>query len=366
MKIKNIMMVSLVILLAACVSSEKTPESFQVKNFKQRTLAAQTSLEGTYLAVADYINHDRNPAVRIYLDEIESEPGSYYAVLLEYANLLKVFPKYVASNKFEDLSEEIGFLNHIVEKIWLYKVVPSNTSGHYAMLELKANTRNIEAVPSENPRQLILSKEAGLSHPLENAIISPSKTGHAKKIFFPNPSSRSIKYGKEYSIAHLVYGRIGLDSTWRDEFLSGPYFSAYGKKDDVVLRLSQSEDALQANFEVNPKYRYKDLSRGQIKKREEVFTNPKSAFLEGGFVLREPVEGMFVFSPMFSNTSEETREEISGRVGVFIDIFDATKKLNQDVVELIIVNTEDPLDFHMHYEDPDNGNGEEFNKSGER
>lgn len=364
MKIKRAVVLSLIYVVTACVSSNESKKSTYSSRSKQRNVASWSSLEGTYLGVADYINHDRKPAVRFYLDEIKEEPGSYYAVLLEYANLLKVFPKYVASNKFEDLSQEIGFLNHIVEKVWLYKVVPSTETGRYDMLELKADTRSVEAVQSENPRQLVLSNESGLAHPLEKAVILPSKTGQAKAIFFPSPSSPSIKYGKEYSIAHLVYGRIGLDSTWRDEFLPGPYFSAYGKKDDVVLRLSQSDETLQAYFEINPNFVYKNLSRGQIKEREEVFTNPRSAFLEGGFVMREPVEGMFVFSPMFSNTNTDTVKQIDRHIGVFVDIFDATKKLNQDVVELIIVNTEDPLDFHMHYEDPDNGDGEDFNKDG--
>lgn len=360
MKIKSTLILSLIFMTTACVSSKNSQENSQAKNYKQRTVASQQELSGTYLAVANYINHGRKPAVRFYLNEIKSEPGSYYAVLLEYANLLKVFPKYVASNKFEDLSKEIGFLNHIVEKIWLYKVVPSGKAGHFYMLELKADNKSIVALESDNPRQLVLSQDSNLAYPLEGAKIFPSKTGQSTEIFFPKKSTQAIVHGTEFSIAHLVYGRIGLDSTWRDEFLPGPYLSAYGNKDDVVLKLFEVGKDMRAYFEVPPKYIRKNMSRGQIAKREDMFTNPRSAFLEGGFVMREPVDGMFTFSPMFTNASADSINQMRGHIGVFIDIFDARAKLNQDVVELISVNTEDPLDFHMHYEDPENGDGAAF------
>ncbi len=363
MKNKNIVILSLVFMITACVSSKQWKENTHTKTLKKRTAASQTNLEGTYLAVANYINHERKPVVRIYLNEIETEPGSYYAILLEYRNLLKVFPKYVTSNKFQYLSKKIGFLNHIIEKIWLYKVVPSNEPRRFNMLELRADNKEIKAIESKNPRQLVLSKNPQRSYPLEGAKIYPSKTGQSTEIFFPKKSAKSITYGKEFFMAHLVYHKINLDSTWRNEFLPGPYLSAYGNKDDIVLRLDLAGESMHAYFVIHPDFIYTDLNKKQIEKRKKVFTNSKSAFLEGGFIMREPIDGMFVFSPMYSNKSTKTIQEITGRIGVFVDIFDATKKLNQDVVELIMVNTKDPLDFHMHYEDPENGDGEGFEKN---
>jgi hypothetical protein len=335
--------------LASCTSSS-------VKNF--RTPSSQTELQGTYLGVASYKGKLRRPAVRIYLNETPGESDTYHVVLLEYVNLLGILPKYILSNKSPKISNVIGFLNKIVKKITVYKAIPSDKAYHYNLFELQADSRTVKTVESSSPRQLVLSNEKNLSYPLEGAYITQNKKGQAKKIFFP--VEKSIKnHGPEYNVAKLVYDKVGLDSTWRKNFLAGPYLSAYGKKNDVVLDLV-SEKANRAYFSVKSENSYKTLSKSKRKrkKREDVFTNPKSAFLEGGFIMREPVDGMFVLSPTHSNKSADTIEELNGRIGLFIDIFDATKKLNQDVVELILINPSDPLDFHMHYEDPDNGEGD--------
>lgn len=345
---KSTLILILSLTLVSCVSSKYNGD---------RELASRPNLSGTYLGVASYKGKLRKPAVRIYLDEAEG--GTYNVVLLEYVNLLGILPKYIASNKLPKLSKVIGFLNSITEKITVYKAVPSSKSGHYDLLELRAGSQSIKVVESANPRQLVLSDKRNLTYSLEGAYITQVKKSQARKIFFPIESSKKSN-GIEYATAKLVYEKIGLDSTWRKSFLPGPYLSAYSKRDDVVLDLV-SEKTDKAYFRLNTKIQFKGLSKIKrqraIKKREKVFTNPKSAFLEGGFVVIEPIDGMFVLSPMDSNKNVETNREMKGRIGLFIDIFDATQKLNQDVVELALINPADPSDFHMHYEDPDNGEG---------
>ena len=74
-----------------------------------------------------------------------------------------------------------------------------------------------------------------------------------------------------------------------------------------------------------------------------MFTNPKSAFLKGVFSVSEPHDGMFLFSPI--KTNKKTINIVKGRIGLFIDIFDATKSLKMDVVELALINPDDPEDF---------------------
>lgn len=357
MKLKKTILSVLILVLASCSSSKKTNDqnASQITD-SSRKLASRSSLQGTYLGLAEYEKSERKPAVRIYLNEIPGEAGSYHAVLLEYVNLLGILPKYVASNKLEKVSKVIGFLNNIVKTVTVYKVVPARKAYHYDMFELRADTRSITAVSTDNPRQLILSKAINLAHPLEGAAITQNKTNQPKRLSFPVEKSKKDN-GGEYGVAKFVYSTIGLDSTWRKEFLPGPYLSAYGNRDDVVLGLKRKGNNYKAYFEVDDKFRYENLNEGQIKKRRKVFTNPKSAFLEGGFVVREPIDGMFTLSPMHSNESAETIQEMSGKIALFVDIFDATKKLNQDVVEVIFINPADPADFHMHYEDPENGEG---------
>jgi hypothetical protein len=64
---------------------------------------------------------------------------------------------------------------------------------------------------------------------------------------------------------------------------------------------------------------------------------------------------MFIFKSV--DAEESTKKIVEGRIGLFIDIFDATKSLNQDVVELCLIDSENPEDFLMYYEHPDNGEG---------
>jgi hypothetical protein len=157
--------------------------------------------------------------------------------------------------------------------------------------------------------------------------------------------------GIQYSIANATYTRVGLDSTWRKEFLPGPYLSAYARNNDEVLTLRKTRKGEYMNFILNP-----EMADKKPKSREKMFTNKKSAFLKGNFESIEAADGMFLVKPMEATAA--TVNVLNGRIGLFIDIFDATKALNQDVVELVFVNTEDPEDFLMYYEHPENGEGQ--------
>ncbi len=311
-------------------------------------------LGGDYLGVSQYKWGHKGPnkaATRIYLQEIVHEPGSYHAVLLEYVNLLRMAPQYIAANKLPIASKAIGYLKHITEKIATYKVVPNlEKEGVYNMYELHVVNGNIEPKIVENPRQLILAKNANAKKPLEGAIISSNgKDGQPKEIFFPMKDDKKDN-GVQYHLANFVYEKVGLESTWRKDYLPGPYLASYGRRDDVVLNLSINGKEDHASFVIAPKF--KDKSPRQ---RRKMFTNPKSAFLKGEFSVSEPIDGMFLFKAVKSEKA--TTSEVKNRIGLFIDVFDATKALNQDVVEFTLINPEDPTDFLMYYEDPENGEG---------
>ncbi len=321
---------------------------------KRHPSSVGLQLNGDYLGVSQYKWGHQGPnkaASRIYLQEIENEPGSYHAVLLEYVNLLRMAPQYIAANKLPIASKAIGYLKHITEKIATYKVVPSlDKKGVYNMYELHVVNGTIEPKIVDNPRQLILHKNASEKAPLEGAIISSNgKDGQPKEIFFPMKDDKKDN-GVQYHLANFVYEKVGLESTWRKDYLPGPYLASYGRRDDIVLKMSIQGNEDYASFVLAPKY--KDKSP---RKRKKMFTNPKSAFLKGDFSVSEPIDGMFLFKAIKSEKA--TDQEVKARIGLFIDVFDATKALNQDVVEFTLINPEDPKDFLMYYEDPENGEG---------
>ncbi len=320
--------------------------------FSQLQASYGRDLNGTYLGVSHYKPFHRGPnraATRLYLHEVQGEGGSYYAVLLEYVNLFKMAPQYVASSKLPAANEVIGYLKEITKKISVYKVVPTKKDGTLTMHPLKVIGNKIVAQKIKNPRKLILQKEGELPHALAGATITCNQEGQPKEIFFPMKKDGKIS-GIQYSIAKLVYEKVGLDSTWRKDFLPGPYLSAYGRLNDTVLELKKEDSQETMDFVLNPEQANKPK-----RKREKMFTNAKSAFLEGSFDVLEPADGMFILKPIKAEAA--TNSILAQRIGLFIDIFDATRVLNQDVVELVFVNTENPEDFLMYYEHPDNGEG---------
>jgi hypothetical protein len=339
---KNFIFSALLFLLASCSSF----------NNSRNLSSTGGALDGTYLGAAKYKfgrKGPNRPAVRIYLHEIEGEKGSYNAVLLEYVNLLKMAPKYIASNKLPLVSNKIGYLNQITRKISIYKVTPTEDAMTFEMNPLRVKGDNIQADQVDNPRLLILSKGDNLEHPLEGARITQSNNSQPGEIYFPSEEDKR-DHGVQYALAKFTYEKVKLDSTWRKTFLPGPYLSQYARKDDVVLELSQSGNIGMGEFKLNPAYA--DMS---ARKRRKMFTNPKSAFINGRYQAIEPIDGMFLF--VKENRNERADRNVVGRVGLFIDIFDATKSLNQDVVELVLIDPNNPEDFHMYYEHPENGEG---------
>lgn len=339
---KRILPFALALALASCSSGDK---SRQLSSFDR-------DLSGTYLGVSAYKFGHKGPnkaATRIYLAEIDSEPGSYNAVLLEYVNLLKMAPQYIAANKLPIASKAIGYLKNITSKISTYKVVPSKVEGTYEMYPLKIAGDQIVPNKAAKPRLLVLSKEKDLKNPLEGAVITSVADGQPKEIFFPTKDDEKTN-GFQYGLAKFTYNKIKLDSTWRKNYLPGPFLSAYGRLDDVVLSMKIDGNDNNAKFQTIKKYT--GLS---AKKRKGMFTNPKSAFLDGDYSVSEPRDGMFLFHSVKSD--KKTQAEVTGRIGLFIDIFDATKALNQDVVEFALIDPNNDADFLMYYEHPDNGEG---------
>ncbi|MCO4793615.1 MAG: hypothetical protein KC493_07880 [Bacteriovoracaceae bacterium] len=311
-------------------------------------------LSGSYLGVADYKFGHRGPnnaATRLYLHEIEGEQGSYYALIHEYVNLLNMMPEYVAASKAPALNKIIGYLKKITKKLEVYKMVPTKNIGEFHFYPVKVEGEKIVSIKIEKPRKLILKKENGSESPLIGAVItSNGKKKQPKEIFFPMEKDKKYN-GIQYTLANFVYKKIGLDSTWRKEFLPGPYLSAYGRLDDVVLDLKSDKSQHFGNFKLNPK-----MAKKSKRRRRRMFTNKKSAFLNGKFEAIEPQDGMFLFRPV--EADKGTISVLSGRIGLFVDIFDATEVLNQDVVELILVDPAKPEDFLMYYEHPENGEGQ--------
>lgn len=309
-------------------------------------------------------HHTKKRATRIYFRETKENDGSYNVVLLEYVELIKMGKKYVISNKGPDwLNKLIGYLDEIVARAVLYKAIPTSDRKIFDLQKLRYENGELVAATSANPSKLILDKDPNDNSPLEGARITQSKDGESGEIYFPYTdkdvrkervkNKKAIDPGLQYNMAQLVYGAIeGFRSTWRTSFLTGNYLGAYNDKKDIVLKLANEGNLDTANFILN-----KDRAHFSKRRRERQFTNPKSAHITGKYTVEEVDSGIFIFK-LDQSVDSTGSKSVDQKIGLFIDIFDASQtKLKQDVVELLILNTDDSKDFLMYYEDPNNGEG---------
>jgi|GEM_PF-1049285 len=348
--------------LGACATSPspRDPASESPQGSEGQVL----DLSGDYLGEAFYKlghrGHNR-PAIRLFLSQVEG--GAYSAVLYEYPWLQGIAPQYLAARKAPDLNPVVGYLNNIASKISAFRVVPGAKPGTLEMYALRVVGNSIEA-EQEPARLITLSDKATAQNALAGATISfaGKRPSDGEEIYFPAANDGKLA-GFQYTLARTTYEKAKLNSTWRtrhltkakpyikrtDTFLTGNYLAAYGKLDDVALKLSSSSGVDRAVF-INNAAKFPKENRAKI------FTSPLSAPLEGSYVAIEPIDGMFLLSPE-GNGPHPHAENVAGRIGLYIDVFDATVSLSQDVVELAFVNPNDPSDFLMYYEHPDNGEG---------
>ena len=340
---------------------------------KSRKLASvEGDLTGTILGYAKYREKTKrkgsaNPkfgpryristkkrATRVYFKRAKENDGTYNVLLLEYVNLLKMAPKYVLSSKAsEKINNVVGYLNQITKKVTMYKAFPTSDDKVYDLQKIQIVDGKLSSKNSTNPSQLVLKKDISEKNRLEGAKITASADGEQVEVYFPKEDDDSVSNGMQYLLAKFVYSMIdGFRSTWRDAYLTGDYLGAYADVKDVVLKLDSNGNYNHASFIEN-----KDRTNMSVAKREKQMTNSKSAHIRGEYEVEKLDEAVFLFKAK-GDGPHPAKEAVDQRIGLFVDIFDASQtKLKQDVVELIILNEDDPEDFLMYYEHPENGEG---------
>lgn len=343
---KNLFLAIPLMLAVACSTTKPADRKISSVN---------KDLTGTYLGWAQYDSPHKGPnkpAIRMYFDPIPGETDKYNVVFLEYVDLLKMAPSYIASNKLPIVAKTFGYLKNINSKIIAYEAHPGEKENTFELWPLVVQGDQIVVKrDGVKPRILSLVEIEGAKNVLEGATLSPANSSDPKQVYFPYKDDKK-RDGIQYATARAAYKVAKLESTWRKKYLRGPYLSQYYKRDDVVLQCKGQGEVNTAEFLINPKY-----AKKSPKKRAAMFTHPDSAFLKGEFNVSEPRDGMFLFQNV--NGDERSNDIVKNKIGLFIDIFDATKSLGQDVVELALIDSERPEDFLMYYEDPENGEGKE-------
>ncbi len=361
-----------ILLAAGC----KAPQSASLKDVEGEPAAPQQAaapvdpdsevadLTGDHLGFISYTDgKPRKRAVRLYFKKLESNPNAYNVVIFEYPELLKIAPQFVTTPQPGDtglkemfkkrLHKLVGDLKKIGQRITVYRATPrADAPGQFVLQQLLVGPDFKSLVVNEQGTPSILMLDrfemANAKNPMAGARITVSAVGEPGEVVVPKTSFQET--GFEYRMATTVYAIAGLKSTWRSEYLTGKYLATYGKENDIVMQLSEQNGAKFAEFlDPNP-------NNVPIETRKQQFTNPKSAEIQGKFSVVEPVDGdgIFLFAPL---GDVKGAEFVQTKMGLFVDVFDATESLGLDVVEIAHAEAAGPTDFLMYYEDPRNGEG---------
>jgi len=362
MKNSSLYLIALSLALSAgCKSREFNSETAATN---QPQLPPRVDLSGNSLGYIDYKGNIGRRAVRIYSKKVDGVADTYNTVIVEYPPILSVFPRFVSTPKSEEdiqdgkftekfindvkskINARIGDLKHILARVTVYRTVPK--AGNASAFELRrlrydTTAKSLIVDNSSEVSVLTLAEKGSLDSPLAGATISAAAKGEPAQITVPKTSKGN---GIEWQLVNLAYSAAKLDSTWRSDFLNGAYLSTYGNRKNVILNLSNAAGSLQADF--------LDAKAQNIPSTE--FTNPLSAEIIGKYDVKAAQPGIFVFTPKVAGSAGS--QHVETKLGLFIDVFDATKSLNMDVVELVLVDENTPTKFHMYFEDPENGEGQ--------
>lgn len=348
---KKLFLLALVACLGACATHSNSAS--ETASTSARTPTSVEDLTGHYLGEGLFSKRtgglDR-PAMRFYLERVAGEADSYYGVLVEYDQLMAMAAPYLASQKAPPLNKVVGYLDKIATRISAYKLTPGQARNTYEMYNLEV--RNGRIVPASNFQMVLnLASDSDKQDPLGGAMITGNEDG---QIVFPKKTEAMTKNAfqraidaliiTQYDLAKFAYKIGRLSSTWRGnwEDLEGSYLSEYGRLEDGVLELSTQNGQKQMQF----------IKSNRTKAKH--FTNPKSAAIEGTFIVSEPIPKMYVLTPA-RGTNSASDKEMTGRIGLFLDVFDASapEAGSHLVTELAFTNPRDPEDFMMYYEHPE-------------
>jgi hypothetical protein len=349
--LKKYAFIALALLLSSCATTRKGDSAANTEVRTPATAERTSDLSGTYLGEAIFKKSrpgvDR-PAMRLYLDKVPGESDSYYGVLLEYYDLLRMAIPFVASQKDNYLNTLVDDLEHIATDIRVFKLVPGSRSGTYDMDVVFVDNGRLAAGKGAR-MTLTLDPNNKTANPLAGASIN--RYGDGKVVFPIEKASKDKSFlenidvipDSQYEMARLAYSKGKLSSTWRGNWtdLEGSYLSAYGRLKDGVLELST----------VNGEKRAKFVKTNRTHARN--FTNPISQKLEGEYIVTEPAPKIYILTPA-NPRKTESEKILTPLLGLFLDVFDASapEAGGKKVTEIAFSNPWDPEDFLMYYQHP--------------
>jgi len=325
---------------------------------------ASMDLTGSYLGEAKYGSRSGldSPAVRLYLHKDPEKAGTYWAVVLEYDNLVNLAVPYVTAQKVDPLKSVVGYLPNIARRITAYKAVEGGGRDAFKLHPLKVENGKI-VVSNSNVRTLNL-----LGSGFQGGATITG--GGEADIQFPGPGIKRSFVDRvttsQLDIALLTYEKAHLKSTWRggreitpdaegrrragDDWvkaeLNCSFLSLYDRLDDAVLEFSIDENgqgrATFAKSGLDPR----SLAGPKL-------LNDKMWGIEGSYLMNEAAPEMFTLVP--TKRRQDGEADLTGRIGLFLDVFDAQSPEagNHLVVEVAFVDPENPEDILMYYQHPE-------------
>lgn len=274
-----------------------------------QTPAFSESLNQRYFGKAMIKNQVRPAA--ILTQAIPSEPGSYYAVVMQY---LRPFKEKKFVKKFLRPSEKNGYLQELLDWVTIVKLVPI------------AGSKNFFVFPVE----VIEGQVVQGAVPLNGSLVNRGATWLGRDRVLLD----FVLEGERVRVNGDRQRRFPLKSSWEALYSPGPYNPGYKQATIRVLELKN-------DFNQHKGYSTAVFSVNELK--------GKPVEIKGGLLMNHHGSGLFTFGRNPEVAEPVGFELVKNKIGVFVDIYDAKPVMN--TVELILIDPSNSKESQMYFEE---------------
>jgi len=291
---------------------------FNLNSFAQKSESSSydmPNLEGRYFGTVDYDGQKRR--VGVLLKALEGEKDSYHGIVMEYLSPFKeknFIADFLRPGKRKFFRrQKNGYLKELFQWVKIYKFERVYNSRTFKMIPLVVEGEEI--VERESNVFASLQVNMNEKKPMKNAVLKTAVNGRIVDLVMNKSSKRPVS------------------STWRYNYIPGPYNPGYKQADiDILFLLDDFNEKTReatAIFDVDS---LKD----------------KDVFIKGRYNVSEASPGLFIFKDNHDVKSIGS-DLVEDKIGVFVDVYDASPIMN--TVELILIDPSDPEGSQMYFEE---------------
>jgi hypothetical protein len=296
------------------------------KGGKKKKVADLKGLEGSYFGTTEYGGEKRRAS--LLLTPIAGEEINYYAVAMEYLNPWKE-EKFIKNFLRAGKGKNGAYLKELLEWSTIVKLVGDEKTGSFKAYAVSIQDNKLVADTSSDVGDLTPRAKKKEKKRIKRSTMNLTIGDRKLSIYFNKRNNRFLK------------------SSWEEQLQAGPYNPGYKESGIRILHLLED---------------YHAKTNTRTAKFDVTQLKDKDIRIRGEYLITNEDKGVYIFKDITKNEDAEGRfqqisigkEHIEGKVGVFVDIYNAQPIMN--TVELILIDPSNPYGAQMYFEEFGNKN----------